>query len=227
MLNPELQVIQLIIQHQRWILPWFKQILAVAGVLVAAPSYANGEDATGALAATPRGIEHVLYLTIKSDPASPLLAQAGAQDITAKLAVTLRISAHSREANFFGLVPATVPEFDLVKGSKDKLVWRDGKCHHERGFPKITVTNIDGAVTSGQQKHPIGARWRVIGLFLPRDEVMTSKRMGNSTDEIGPYVAIRTETKQSRLLVDLKLYILPCDLTVAAQRSPAAASVNR
>jgi len=169
----------------------------------------------------------VLYLSVKSDSASPLLTQASGGEVTAKLTVTLRISAHSQETNFFGSVPATVSDFDLAKGSQAQVVWRDGKCHHERGFPKISVTNIDGFVTNGQHKHPIGARWRVIGLFLPRDEVMTSKRTGASADEIGSYIATRTETKQSRLLVDLKLYILPCDLTVAAQQSPAAASVSR
>jgi hypothetical protein len=60
----------------------------------------------------------------------------------------------------------------------------------------------------------------MLGLFLPRDEVLVSKRLDNGTAKIGSYLATRTETKQSRLLLDLKLYILPCNLAVAAQRSP-------
>jgi hypothetical protein len=214
-------------QHPRWDLSQLKPILALAGALAVESSCAVAEEATGALAATPRGIEHVLYLAVRSDPASPLLTQASGQAVTAKLTIKLRISAHSQETNFFGSVPATVSEFDLGKGSKDQEVWRDGKCHHERGFPKISVTNIDGLATTGLQRHPINARWRVIGLFLPRDEIMPSRMIGNSKDKIGSFVETRTETKQSRLSVGLKLYVLPCDLTLAAQRPPGAASLGR
>jgi hypothetical protein len=188
----------------------------VAGFVICASSCAHGEEAV--LAPAPHGIEHVLYLSVKSDPSSPLLTQASRQEVTANLTVTLRISAHSQEANFFGLVPATISKFNLVEGSVDQAVWRDGKCHHERGFPKISVTSVDGLVTIGQQKFPVSARWRIIGLFLPRDEITTSRRISNSTDKIGSYIGTRTETKQSRLLVDLKLYVLRCNLTVAAQK---------
>ncbi len=45
---------------------------------------------------------------------------------------------------------------------------------------------------------------------------MASKRLASGSDDVGPFIATRTETKQSRLFVDLKLYILPCDLTVGA-----------
>ena len=206
-------------QQKRWILPRFKPILAVFGAVVALSSCAIAEESTGALAANTRGIEHVLYLAVKSDPTSPLLTQANSQH-TAKFLVSVRISAHSQEANFFGVLPAAVPEFDLTKGSSDKEIWRDGKCHHERGFPKITVTAVDGLVTSGKEQHTVAARWRTLGLILPRDEVLASKKLDNGADKIGSYIATRTETKQSRLFLDLKLYILPCDLTVAAQHNP-------
>ena len=190
----------------------------------AVPSYALADDVAKAASTNVKGIENVLYLTIRPDPASPLLKQANGQPVPngqpvmAKFLVNVRVSAHSQETNFFGVVPATVSEFDLTKGSKDQPIWRDGKCHHERGFPKISVTGIEGLVTSGQEKHSIAARWRVLGLFLPRDEVQASKRMDSGTDNIGAYIATRTETKQSRLFMDLKLYILPCDLTVDPQR---------
>jgi hypothetical protein len=228
------QVTQLVRQPQRSIFSCLTPILAVAGFVISASTGANGQAtaasgqyATGPLGPAKRGIEHVLYLSVKSDPASPLLTEANGKDVSAKVIVTMRISAHSQETSFFGLVPAYVSEFDLAKGSKDQIVWRDGKCHRERGIPKISVTKVEGQATSGQQKHAISARWRIIGMFLPRDEVTTSRRMGEtSTDNIGSYFTMRTETKQSRLLVDLKLYTLHCDLTVATQRSPAAA-VNR
>jgi hypothetical protein len=204
------------------ILPQLAPILAAFGLIVAAASgRAIAEEAPAAAktpTVNPQGIEHVLYLTIRADPASPLLTQANGQPVPARLLVNVRISAHSVETNFFGFVPVTVPEFDLAKGSEDQLIWRDGKCHHERGYPKITVTGVEGLVTSGQEKHSVAARWRMLGLFLPRDEVMASRRMDSGTDNIGQYIASRTETKQSRLLLDQKLYILPCDLGVRPQR---------
>ena len=200
-------------QYQRSIFFHFAPVLVAAGLVISALTSANGQNATGAK----RGIEHVLYLSIKTDPASPLLTEANGKDVNAKLIVTMRISAHSQETSFFGLVPALVSDFDLAKGSKDQVVWRDGKCHHERGIPKISVTKVEGLATSGEQKHLISARWRIIGLFLPRDEVTTSRRMGEtSSDDVGSYITMRTETKLSRLLLDLKLYTLHCDLTVAA-----------
>ena len=176
-------------------------ILPIFGfVIAAAAGRAMAEEAAKMPAPNPQGVEHVLYLTIKADPASPLLAQANGQPTPAKFLVTVRISAHSVETNFFGFVPVTVPEFDLTKGLNDQLIWRDGKCHHERGYPKITVTGVDGLVTSGQDKHLVAARWRQLGLFLPRDEVLASKRLDNGSDKVGSYLATRTETKQSRLL---------------------------
>lgn len=181
------------------------QILSAFGIVIVALGSATGEELPRAA-----GIEHVLFLAVGSDPASQLRTQNNAEPVMAKMTVKVQISAHSQEANFFGVVPATVADFDLIKGSKDQEIWRDGKCHHERGFPKITVTGIEGLVTSGQQKQPIAARWRKLGLFLPGDEVLASKRVGASTDNIGYYIETRTETKKSRLFVDLKLYILPC-----------------
>ena len=201
--------------------PSLHLILGACGAIFAsAMTCMAAEDSTGTVVANARGIEHVLYLAVRSDPASQLLTQAGGEAVTAKLGVKLRISAHSQEANFFGIVPATVSEFDLGKGSPDQEVWRDGKCHHERGFPKISVTAVDGSIKNGRRQIPVDARWRQLGLFVPQDEVQASKRMDNGTDKVGYYLATRTETKQSRLFVDLKLYILPCDLTVSARRNP-------
>ena len=200
--------------HKTW-----PSVFGAFCAVVATLTCAIAGESTAAISVPPRGIEHVLYLAVRSDPASPLLARANGAPVMTKLSVKLRISAHSQETNFFGIVPATVPEFDLAKGSNDREIWRDGKCHHERGFPKITITAMDGLVTRGQEKLPLDARQRVIGLFLPRDEILPSRRMDGGTDNIGPFMASRTETKQSRLFMDLKLYILPCNITIAAERS--------
>ena len=113
-------------------------------------------------------------------------------------------------------MPATVSDFDPIKGSREQEVWKDAQCHHERGFPKISVINVDGSITNAQKSLPIAARFRWLGRLLPGDEVMAAKRLASGSDDVGPFIATRTETKQSRLFVDLKLYILPCTITAGA-----------
>jgi hypothetical protein len=54
------------------------------------------------------------------------------------------------------------------------------------------------------------------------DEVMAGKRLINGTDAVGPFIAARTQTRQSQPFFDLKLYILPCDLSVASDNASAA-----
>jgi len=144
------------------------------------------------------------------------------EPITATLTVKTRISAHSQETNFYGDVPATVSDFNPVKGSREQEVWKDAQCHHERGFPKLSVINVDGSITNAQQSLPIAARFRWLGRLLPGDEVMAGKRLASGSDDVGPFIATRTETKKSRLFVDLKLYILPCTITVGAHTKSAS-----
>jgi hypothetical protein len=165
-----------------------------------------------------RGVQHVLYLAVGSNPGSQQGQREGDGEVKSRLTVSVRISAHSQETNFFGVVHANIPEFDLAKGSKFLEIWRDQRCHHERGFPKITVTNIDGLVKSGQWTDPVAARTRILGLLLPSDEVLASRRVGDGADNLGPYIETQTETKKSRLSVDLKLYILRCDLPPGLMR---------
>jgi hypothetical protein len=190
-----------------------KSILAFAGLLIViAANCAAAQDTSAIPRDGMHGIRHVLDLTIKSDPASHYLPQSSDESPRATLAVLIRISAHSQETNFYGNVRAAVSDFDPIKGSHEREVWKDAKCHHERGFPKITVLDVDGSITTGKKKRLIYARYRQIGLLLPKDEVMPSKRLSGGIDNIGPFIATRTETKLSRLFVDLKLHILPCDL---------------
>ena len=161
-----------------------------------------------------RGVRHLIEVSVKSDPDSQFLQQGlGGGGVTATLTLKTRISDHSQETNFYGDVPTTISNFDPIKGSDVQTVWSDAQCHHERGIPKVTLISVDGNVTSGQKKISIAARYRHIGLRLPEDEVMTSRRLESGTDKVGPFIAMRTETKQSRLLVDMKLYILPCALS--------------
>ena len=205
------------------ILPHLKIIFALFGALiVAAPSDVTAQESTSTPSATTRGIRHILYLTIKSDGAnSRFLQQSTGEEYAATLTVKIRISDHSQETNFFGEVPTTVSDFNPIKGSREQEVWQDTECHHERGLPKMTVVSIDGQITNGKKKLAISARYRRLGFLLPGDEVMAAKRLDSGADDRGSFVATRTETKQSRLLVDLRLYFVPCDLEAARTKGEA------
>lgn len=174
-----------------------------------APNWAGAGDLSGVI--------NVLYVTIKSDADLGVTKPSSDDARSATLTVKIRLSAHSRETNFYGDVPAIISNFDPSKGSHQQEVWKDAKCHHERGgFPKMTVISVDGFVMNGEEKLPIAARYRWIGMLLPGDEVMPAKRLIRGTDGVGSFIATHTETKRSHLAVDLKLYMLPCSLSVSA-----------
>ena len=80
----------------------------------------------------------------------------------------------------------------------------------------MTVISVDGFIKNGEERLPIAARYPWIGLLLPGDIVMPAQRLIRGTDDVGPFIATHTETRKSRLGIDLKLYMLPCTLSVNA-----------
>lgn len=129
------------------------------------------------------------------------------------LAVTVRISDHAQETQFYGDVKNAVPEFNFIKGSAPYEVWRDTKCHHERGLPKITLIKVEGSIRNGTNQTPVSARFRWLGRLMPGDEITVGKTVSTGADKTGPFRILRAETKESRVVIDLKLYILPCELS--------------
>jgi len=127
----------------------------------------------------------------------------------------IRISDHAQESQFFGTVPASFAEFKADEGGTEQRVWEDGRCHQKRGLPKLSVAEIRGSIIKGPEESiAILARPRHIGLPVPADEVMAGKRLPGGWDDVGLFMATRSQTTQSHLFVDLKLYILRCDLSV-------------
>lgn len=162
------------------------------------------------------GVRNLLYVAIKSDADLAVPKSTSNEPRSASLTVKIRLSAHSRETNFFGDVPATISNFDPAKGSYEQEVWKDARCHHERGgYPKMTVISVDGFIKNGEERLPIAARYPWIGLLLPGDIVMPAQRLIRGTDDVGPFIATHTETRKSRIGIDLKLYMLPCTLSVS------------
>lgn len=189
-------------------------ILAFGAIVSAFPHYVGAQEISRPQTS---GVRHVLYLAVKMDPNSAVLGQSLSDGLTATLTLQVRVSAHFQETDFYGVIPITILDFDPLKGSDPREVWKDARCHHPRGLPKVTLVAVDGSATIGQNKVPIAAYYRKIGRLLPEDEVTASRRLNTGTDQVGPFITTRTETRQSRLLVDMKLYSLPCDLAVGAQ----------
>ena len=120
-------------------------IVFFGALVVIAANRASAADASGVI--------NVLYVTIKSDADLGVVKPSSTDARSATLTVKVRLSAHSRETNFYGDVPATISNFDPIKGSHAQEVWKDAKCHHERGgFPKMTLLSVDGFIMDGDKK---------------------------------------------------------------------------
>jgi hypothetical protein len=167
-----------------------------------------------------RGVKHVLYLSVKSDdPDLQNSENAGAPNDQASreapattLRFVVRLSDHSQETSFFGDVPVSIANFDLAKGSPEQLIWQDERCHHVRGFPRMLLMAVDGVIAHGSDKQAVEARPRQIGLPIPWDEIMMASGLQFGTDDRGPFIETHTQTKESRLVVELKMYMLPCEV---------------
>ncbi len=188
--------------------------LALTGCL-SILSPALGQDTLGKTEPNSRGIRHQISISIKSDPAFSSTQKDSEHANGATLIAKVLISDHAQETSFYGLVPASISDFDPIKGSPEQQVWEDAKCHHERGIPKMAAISVEGSLINGQGQFPISAHIRRIGQLVPADELSVGRSLPTGRDDIGPFRAIRAQTLQSHLLLDLKLHILPCELVAA------------
>jgi hypothetical protein len=74
----------------------------------------------------------------------------------------------------------------------------------------MTVAEVGGVTFTGSKSRVIDARARHIGVKLPADEVMAGTKRPGGRDALGEFSATRTYTSQSRVFVELKLYMLEC-----------------
>jgi hypothetical protein len=161
------------------------------------------------------GIRFQIAASIKADSASSYATQHYNHG-KASLAVKIRISAHARESNFFGEVGETISNFLVNEGSPEKLFWQDSECHQRRGLPKTTVTAVEGTMAGENGKVSINARPRHLGMLLPSDEISAGTRLPDGADKNRNFIAYRSQTKLSHLFVDVKVYLIDCDLMVGA-----------
>jgi hypothetical protein len=130
----------------------------------------------------------------------------------ASLAVTIRISAHARESQFFGEVSKVFTKFSVNDGSAEMLFWQDARCHQRRGLPKTTVVGVDGSIVGANGNINVHARPRQLGLPLPLDEITQGIRLPGGFDYNNPFIAYRSQSKLSDLLIDVKIYTFNCAL---------------
>jgi hypothetical protein len=219
--------------RRRWIaVMLFAHRIAAGAAVCAAFTFAAFDFAaaqrTNGPQSPPPGVKHVLYLSVKSDDAGLQTAdnagapkdrgskEANKETPKATLRIIVRVSDHSEETSFFGDVPISIANFDLAKGSPEQLIWQDERCHHERGFPRTLVMTVDGVIAHGSDKQSdnqlVEARPRHIGRPIPWDEILMASGLQFSTDDRGRFIETRTQTKESHLSVDLKMYLLPCEV---------------
>lgn len=194
------------------------RLFVLIGIIVAAVNFLNfGASAQNAVTAgrvidfQKSGIKFQIKASIKADAASPYVKRDDDQS-AASLTVKIRISAHATESQFFGEVSETFSNFRPYEGSGEKLFWQDARCHQRRGLPKTTVTAIDGSIVGDNGKVGINARPRHVGLHLPSDEISAGTRLPGGTDKNGSFIAYRSQTRLSRLFVEVKVYVIDCDL---------------
>ena len=213
-------------------MPFAHRIATGAAVCAAltfvAFDYAAAQRTGNSPQSSPPGVKHVLYLSVKSDdpglqtadnaaaPKDQGAKETNKETPKATLRIIVRVSDHSQETSFFGDVPISIANFDLAKGSPEQQIWQDERCHHERGFPRTLVMTVDGVIVHGSDKQSdnqlVEARRRHIGLPVPWDEIMMASGLQFSSDGRGRFIETRTQTKESHLSVDLKMYMLPCEV---------------
>lgn len=154
------------------------------------------------------GVRHVISARVAPFGPAATDRELGVSD----LEITVRISDHAREAQFFGEVMVAWPEFVASMGTGEQDVWTDPQCHQRRGLPKATIVAIDGMVETARSRFPVSARPRRIGLKLPEDEIRQAQPRPGGRDETGSYLAFRTETAQSHVPVLVKIHVIDCVL---------------
>lgn len=194
------------------------RLFVLIGFIVAAVNFLNfGASAQNAATAgraidfQKNGVKFQIKASIKADGAAPYVKRNDDQT-AALLTVKIRISAHATESQFFGEVSETFLNFRPSEGSGEILFWQDARCHQRRGLPKTTVTAIDGSIAGDNGKVSIDARPRHVGLRLPSDEISAGTRLPGGIDKNGSFIAYRSQTRLSRLFVDVKVYVIDCDL---------------
>src|SRR5208282_5611 len=74
------------------------------------------------------GLRHEILASFGLDPSSPYL-HATAGTLRADVHVSIRISDHAPDSDFFGVVTANFSDVNPLAAPTEQKIWEDGKCH--------------------------------------------------------------------------------------------------
>jgi hypothetical protein len=184
-------------------------LVLLFGILGSVVAYA------GPVSADLSGVRFQIAASVKANLASPQ-AKETYDHGTASLSVRIRISSHATGSQFYGEVTRTFSNVAILAGSAEQVFWQDEACHQRRGLPKTTVIAVAGTVATAKGRYEIQAVARRLGVLLPMDEVAAGTKLPPGDDGKRKFIGFRSETKQSFLLIDVKIYESECDLTGGA-----------
>lgn len=149
------------------------------------------------------GVRHQINASIRTAGHSP-----HAHGHVMAIRLHVQVSDHAPDLSFYGIVKAEFTDFNPLKGSPEKTVWEDSRCHRERGLPKLTPVAVDGEIETATGRRIITARIRRRGLRMPSDEIIIRKDL--RVEDSHTAMAIRSETSASGLLIGLRLLQYRC-----------------
>jgi hypothetical protein len=178
--------------------------LSVFPIRSAAAQQTDSQDGQDAI-----GIRHKLYVSVALNSGAPVGTKGDDLD-KGLVRLLIFVSDHSREATFYGGVPASFSDFDSANVAPARLVWKQDICHQNRGLPKISVGLVEGVLSASQMETSVSATTRHIGKLLPYDEIQIDRNLTKGADDLGQYMEQRVHTTASHILVDLKTYTEAC-----------------
>jgi hypothetical protein len=159
------------------------------------------------------GVRHRIDVVVSAEPNAPLMERL--RGAKGSLAFTVRLSANSQEARYFGMLSPSFSDIVVAENASTPLVaqtkiWEEETCHQRRGLPKVTVTEIKANFRDDKDGVEVSSVNRHIGLRVPADELTPGIKLGQGSDEGGSFYAVRAQTRDSRLNIDLKIYPIDC-----------------
>ncbi|MDI4238208.1 hypothetical protein OZ411_35950 [Bradyrhizobium sp. Arg237L] len=159
------------------------------------------------------GVRHRIDVVVSAEPNAPVMERL--RGSKGSLSFTVRLSANSQESRYFGMLSPSFSDIVVPENASTPLVaqtkiWEEETCHQRRGLPKVTVTKIKANFGDDKNGIEVSSINRHIGLRVPSDELTPGIKLGQGSDESGSFYAVRAQTRDSRLNVDLKIYPFDC-----------------
>jgi len=153
------------------------------------------------------GVKHSVEISLRMEPAP------GRQNsLRGSLTSIIRISAHSKIADFSGEIVTAFDRIDLSDAAPFRPIWSQDRCHERRGLPKIWIQKLSGYIIDGDTRIAVLAEPRQIGVLLPRDELRTGQQVETLNDAGRSERILRARSLISHFVLEVKLISTACAL---------------